>query len=105
MATYQGHLTVNGETIDVADWVGSQNHNWGSKHTDRYAWGQVCGFDDAPDSFLEVATARIKVGPLWTPAMTPMVLRHHGEELQLNTLGHALRARGEFRFFEWRFSS
>ena len=58
MATYQGHLTVNGETIDVADWVGSQNHNWGSKHTDRYAWGQVAGFDTHPESFLEVATAQ-----------------------------------------------
>jgi hypothetical protein len=51
MATYQGHLTVNGETIDVADWVGSQNHNWGSKHTDRYAWGQVAGFDAHPEGF------------------------------------------------------
>ena len=33
-------------------WIGSQNHNWGRKHTDSYAWGQVAGFDDAPQTFL-----------------------------------------------------
>jgi len=37
MATFNGSLTVNGETVEVVDWVGSQNHNWGSKHTDLYA--------------------------------------------------------------------
>src|SRR5579862_6318051 len=62
LATYEGKLVVNGETIDVHQWVGSQNHNWGSKHTDLYAWGQVAGFDTHPDSFLEVATARLKLG-------------------------------------------
>jgi hypothetical protein len=44
--------------------VGSQNHNWGSRHTDHYAWGQVAGFDDDPDAFLELSTARVRVGPL-----------------------------------------
>lgn len=104
-ATFEGTLTVNGETLDVGRWRGSQNHNWGSKHTDEYAWGQVCGFDDAPDSFLEVATARLKIGPVWTPPMTPIVLRHRGEEFPSSTLRHAVRAHGEFRFFDWRFSS
>lgn len=37
LATFQGKLVVNGETIEVRDWIGSQNHNWGSKHTDQYA--------------------------------------------------------------------
>ena len=50
-----GHRTidVDGVSHAVDGWVGSQNHNWGRKHTDRYAWGQVAGFDDAPGSFLE----------------------------------------------------
>src|SRR5690349_2241184 len=48
MARFDGTLTVDGEGIDVGGWVGSQNHNWGAKHTDRYAWGQVAGFDNAP---------------------------------------------------------
>jgi hypothetical protein len=105
IATYQGHLTVNGETIDVADWVGSQNHNWGSKHTDRYAWGQVAGFDTHPESFLEVATARLKLGPLWTPPITLIVLRHNGKEIALNSLPQSVKAKGAFDYFTWKFAS
>ncbi len=75
-ARFNGSIQVNGETIEIINWVGSQNHNWGSKHTDHYAWGQVCGFDNEPDAFLELATARIKIGPLFTPFMMPLVLRY-----------------------------
>lgn len=102
LALYSGRLEIDGRSIDVADWPGSQNHNWGSKHTDRYAWGQVAGFDDAPEAFLELATARLKVGPLWTPWLTPIVLRHAGEEHALNAL-HTLTGRGSFDYFDWRF--
>ena len=106
MARYRGTLTVDGQAIAIDDWVGSQNHNWGAKHTDRYAWGQVAGFDNAPDSFLEVATGQIKIGPFWTPRLTPLVLRHGGEEYALRTIGQALRrARGRFGYFHWNFGS
>ena len=56
-------MTVNGDALEIDDWVGSQNHNWGVRHTDRYAWGQVCGFDNAQTSFLEVASAQLKMVP------------------------------------------
>ena len=105
LATFDGVLCVDDRTIDIQAWVGSQNHNWGSRHTDHYAWGQVAGFDTHPHSFLEVATARLKVGPLWTPFMTTLVLRHEGAEIALNTLRQALRARASFEYFVWRFSS
>jgi hypothetical protein len=105
MAIFSGSLIVDGETIDVRDWVGSQNHNWGTQHTDLYAWGQVAGFDNAPDSFLEVATARLKIGPVWTPFMTPIVLRHHGEEIALNALMQTLRTKASFDYFTWHFRS
>jgi hypothetical protein len=105
MALFDGTLHVDGEAIDVKEWVGSQNHNWGTRHTDHYAWGQVAGFDTHPDSFLEVATARLKVGESWTPFMTPIVLRHQGEEIALNSLSQAAAAKGSFEYFDWRFSS
>jgi hypothetical protein len=105
MATYNGHLSVNGETIDVVNWVGSQNHNWGFKHTDLYAWGQVEGFDSDPESCLEIATARLKVGPFWTPFLTLLVLRHHGKEFALNSLLQSIRAKGSFTYFLWNFHS
>lgn len=105
MARYSGSMTVNGERIAIDDWVGSQNHNWGSKHTDSYAWGQVAGFGDGDDTFLEVATARIKVGPIWSPRLTPLVVRHGGREIALNGLGRAVRNRGRFAPFHWEFSA
>jgi hypothetical protein len=105
MATYNGHLTVNGENIPIMNWVGSQNHNWGSRHTDLYAWGQVAGFDTHPESFLEVATARLKIGPLWTPYMTLLVLRYNHQEYTLNSLVQSLKAKGTFDYFSWTFRS
>jgi hypothetical protein len=105
LAMFNGYLTVNDERIDVTDWPGSQNHNWGSKHTDLYAWGQVAGFENFPESFLEVATARLKIGPLWTPALTLLVLRHRDREFALNSLSQSVRAKGSFEYFLWKFRS
>lgn len=105
LAKFNGKLTVDGKNISIENWVGSQNHNWGSKHTDLYAWGQVAGFDNSPDSFLEVATARLKIGPLWTPAMTPIVLRQRGQEFALNSLTQTIVSHGHFTYFDWHFGS
>ena len=105
LAVYHGSLVVDGTTIDVHEWLGSQNHNWGVRHTDHYAWGQVAGFDTHPGSFLEVATARMKLGPVWTPFITAVVLRHAGEEIALNGFRETLRARGSFEYFRWKFRS
>lgn len=104
-AVFDGTLTVDGATVAVDGWRGSQNHNWGSRHTDRYAWGQVAGFDDAPDAFLECATAQVRIGPLWTPRLSFLVLRDGGEEYRVAGLGGALRARGRFDFFAWTLSA
>jgi hypothetical protein len=105
LARFTGTLTVDGRAIEVDGWTGSQNHNWGSRHTDRYAFGQVAGFDDAPDSFLEVATARNRIGPLWTPALTPIVLRHRGREYALSSVRQALRADATIGPTSWTFRS
>ena len=104
LAKYHGTIKVNKETVEIDRWVGSQNHNWGSKHTDHYAWGQVAGFPDFPDTFLELATARLKIGPVWTPAMTLIVLRHKGREYRLNELRKSLR-RATFGYFYWDFEA
>jgi hypothetical protein len=104
-ARYSGSFVVNGVTHDLADWPGSQNHNWGSKHTDRYAWGQVAGFDDAPDAFLECATAKLRFGPLWTPWLTTVVLRLDGHEYAINSIWNAARAKATIAYFDWRFQT
>jgi hypothetical protein len=104
-ASFDGEIVVDGRPVAVAGWTGSQNHNWGSRHTDHYAWGQVAGFDGRPDTFLEVATARLRFGPLWTPPMTPLVLRHAGREHRLNATRLTLRARSALSYFTWSFAT
>jgi hypothetical protein len=105
LARFHGCMTVAGREVEVAGWTGSQNHNWGSRHTDRYAFGQVAGFDHAPESFLEVATARNRIGPLWTPATTLLVLRHDGREYALTSLRTGLRASAHAGPTAWTFRS
>jgi hypothetical protein len=103
LAVFDGEITCDGQRFEVDRWIGSQNHNWGSRHTDHYAWGQVAGFDGHPETFLEVATARLRFGPFWTPPMTPLVLRHEGREHRLNATGLTLRARTTLSYFTWSF--
>ncbi|MBN2539032.1 MAG: hypothetical protein JXB09_03170 [Deltaproteobacteria bacterium] len=105
MAVFNGMIRVNGTEIRIENWIGSQNHNWGQKHTDHYAWGQVGGFDNDHEGFFEIGTARLKIGPIWTPFMTVMVLRKGGREYRLNNILQSLRAQGSFDYFSWRFKS
>jgi hypothetical protein len=97
---------VGGERIAVEGWLGSQNHNWGSQHTDRYAFGQVAGFDGAPDTFLEVASVQARLaGPIRTPVLTTLVLRHDGAEYALVSVRQALRATARYGYFHWDFAT
>jgi hypothetical protein len=106
LARYSGSYSVGGRGIDVEGWRGSQNHNWGSEHTYRYAFGQVAGFDGAPDTFLEVATAKARIGgPLVTPWVTTLVLRHGGAEHSLVSMRRALRAKAKYGYFHWDFAT
>ncbi|AKP26803.1 conserved hypothetical protein [Leptospira interrogans serovar Manilae] len=99
-----GSLKLGSQNIQISDWLGSHNHNWGSKHTDQYTWGQVVGFEEETDSFLELATAKLKIGLLWTPAITPIVFRFRGKDYKLN---HPFKSfgRAQYRYFDWNFSA
>ena len=103
--SYRGKLMVDGEEMVVDRWPGSENHNWGSQHTDQYAWGQVAAFDDAPGAFLECITARVKVGPLRSPWMSIACLRVDGRDYLFNSLGRAFRADGRYHFFDWQLTT
>ncbi|HVL00505.1 MAG TPA: hypothetical protein VM553_11875 [Dongiaceae bacterium] len=105
LAVFRGELRVDGTVIPVENWTGSMNHNWGSKHTDQYAWAQVAGFDNAPDAFLECGTARLKLGPVWTPWLTTLVLRLDGRLIKLNGLLKAIRAKAHYGYFHWHFDT
>src|SRR4051794_21867872 len=103
LARFDGTVTVGDTRVAVESWTGSVNHNWGSKHTPAYAFGQVCGFDDHPQSTLEVVTARAAVGPLRLPAATLFVLRHAGWEVAVRSVLAARRTHGSYEPFQWSF--
>ncbi|OUS26501.1 hypothetical protein A9Q99_18380 [Gammaproteobacteria bacterium 45_16_T64] len=105
MVSFTGTIAVNDEVLTVDRWVGSENHNWGSQHTDRYAWGQVAGFDNDPDAFLELGTAKVKVGPLHTPWITTLVMRYDDREIAINGILQALKAKASYRYFHWEFET
>jgi hypothetical protein len=50
---------------------------------------------------LECCTAQVKIGPVWSPRLTFVVLRDKGQEIALNGLLQAVRAYGNFDFFTW----
>jgi hypothetical protein len=105
LARFDGRLELAGLTLDLDGWTGSVNHNWGTRHTPAYAFGQVCGFDDAPDSTLEIVTARAAVGPVLLPGVTLFVFRHEGQEFAVRSLGGSLHTHGRYVPFSWKFGA
>ena len=104
LAAFDGVVDFGGP-VDVAGWRGSVNHNWGRRHTPAYAFGQVCGFDDAPEASLEIVTAHAAVGPITLPAATLFVLRHGGRDFAVRSVLETRHTRGEYRPFAWTFGA
>ncbi len=65
----------------------------------------MCGFDDAPDSTLEIVTARAAVGPVSLPAATLLVFRHAGEEFAVRSILGSLQTHGRYQPFSWAFGA
>jgi hypothetical protein len=105
LARFDGEVALDDIRLDVDGWTGSINHNWGRRHTPAYAFGQVCGFDDAPGSSLEIVTAHAAVGPLSLPAATLLVLRHEGREIAVRSVLATRHTRAEYRPFIWSFGA
>lgn len=105
LARFDGSLELDDSRVQVDGWTGSVNHNWGRRHTPAYAFGQVCGFDNAPGSSLEIVTAHAAVGPIALPAATLFVLRHEGRQLAVRSVLATRHTRGQYRPFRWTFGA
>jgi hypothetical protein len=105
LAQFDGQVELDDARLVLDGWTGSVNHNWGTRHTPAYAFGQVCGFDDAPDSSLEIVTARASIGPLLTPAATLFVFRHAGQEFAVRSIVGSLQTHGRYAPFSWAFGA
>jgi hypothetical protein len=82
-----GLLEVDGRRVEVNQWRGTVGHNWGTEHADRWVWLHAAGFDAAPQCWLELVLARIKVGPARLPWTAIGAAGLGGELIALGGIG------------------
>jgi hypothetical protein len=82
-----GMLDVNGQQVEVDRWRGTVGHNWGTEHADCWVWLHAAGFGSAPQGWLELVLAKIKVGPARSPWTAMGALSLGGELVPLGGLG------------------
>ena len=103
--TMDGKFAVDGHDFDVKQWRGMQGHNWGRGHADIYAWGHCNCWDQNVDTVVEAVSARVRVGPVLTPLMTLVCVRHDGREYRFTHPHHLMRNRGEVHPRRWFFGA
>jgi hypothetical protein len=88
VAVFDGTLEIDGESISVDGWPGMIGHNWGEQHAEQWIWLHGLGFTDAgPDTWLDVALGRVRLGPVTTPWVANGVLSLEGTLHRLGGLG------------------
>ena len=86
-----GMLQVDGREVSVSGWRGTVGHNWGSEHADSWVWLHAADFGAAPEAWLELVLARIRVGPARSPWTAMGALGLGGERIALGGLGRRSR--------------
>jgi hypothetical protein len=86
-----GELEIQGRTITVSGWRGTAGHNWGCEHADSWIWLHAAGFAAAPEAWLELVLARIRVGLARSPWTAMGALSLSGERIVLGGLGRRPR--------------
>lgn len=84
-----GEIDAGGRLIALDGWLGMVGHNWGSEHAKRAIWLQGTGFAQHPDAWLDVAIARVALGPVTTPWLGGGALCLDGRRHRLLGLRHA----------------
>ncbi len=87
-ARFDGRLVIDGREVLVDGWRGTVGHNWGAQHAERWIWLHGVGFEQAPDAWLDVAVARVRLGPATLPWIASGALFLNGS---LHRLGGPLR--------------
>lgn len=82
-----GTLEVDGHQVDVSSWRGTVGHNWGTEHADTWVWLHAADFGAAPDCWLELVLARIRIGRARSPWTAMGALSLGGQRIPLGGLG------------------
>lgn len=85
-ASFDGTVTLGGETLEVESWPGMVGHNWGSEHAEKWVWIQAQGLGGNEGDHLDIAAGRIKLGPVTTPWIANGRIILEGEEYRLGGL-------------------
>ncbi len=85
--TVTGTLEIGGRAVAVDGWRGTAGHNWGSEHADSWVWLHAADFGAAPEAWLELVLARIRVGPARSPWTAMGALSLGGDRIALGGLG------------------
>jgi hypothetical protein len=87
-ALFDGIAEIDGERVDLAAWPGMVGHNWGSEHAETWIWIHGAGID-GPGSrdYLDLAAARVRLGPVLSPWIANGQLVLAGEAFRLGGLG------------------
>ena len=82
-----GMLDIDGHQVGVDRWRGTVGHNWGAEHADCWVWLHAADFGAAPQAWLELVLARIKIGPVRSPWTAMGALGFGRELIPLGGLG------------------
>ena len=97
-----GSFEVGGERLEVDGWIGHRNHNWGTEHAERYAYGGCNVWDDGADLTVEGFTVQVRVTRrLRSPWMTLVRGLDGGRAFGSGTVGAMLRQAGEVSWPTW----
>jgi len=86
-----GMLEIDGRAIAASGWRGTVGHNWGSEHADSWVWLHAADFGGAPEAWLDLVLARIRVGPARSPWTAMGALSLAGDRIVLGGLGRRSR--------------
>jgi hypothetical protein len=91
-ARFSGTVSFGERELELDSWSGMVGHNWGSEHAERWIWLHGSNFEGhGPETWLDAAIGRIKIGPWTTPWIANGVLSLDGKR---HTIGGIERARG-----------
>jgi hypothetical protein len=102
-ARVSGSVEIDGERWLLDAWPGMIGHNWGTQHTECYAWAHCNSWDDGDDVVLEGFSGRARMGGVLMPTATLISVVHHGTVYRLTDLRSVTRNRGSISPRRWRF--
>lgn len=88
-----GRVVLDGAVVEVVGWRATVGHNWGAEHAERWIWLHAAGFEDEPETWLELAIARVRVGGALSPWIANGAVSHGGQRFRLGGLGHVAGVR------------